>query len=486
MEGDHLSLNDLSSAEKIHITSCTFEPLAIEEVSDTGMPTIQYRLYKRRFAGLVALIFLNIIAGMAWPWFGPISNNMATEFNITLDEVNWLGNIISCVYLPTSLIIPKIVSLYGIRRCCDVGAVGLILSAWLRYAGTPHSLSPSGAYALLIVGQFFASIPQAIYQVIGPKYSETWFGLEGRTTATMLIAIANPFGGALGQLLSPLVGNTRQSILVLGIMSTAVTPLVFLIGKAPPTPPTYAASKETPSLITLCRATLGMNVAPDAYMSVRERFDFAIIFLIFSVLSANTNTFAIISAQVMQPMGYSADVSGFMGACLLLSGMVAAIVSAPLIDRFFTHHLARLAKVLVPFIAVGWLSLIWAVRPNNTAALFVIMAAIGICSITMLPIALELACELTRNADGSSALVWFGGNLFGIIFVLACGALRAGPGAHPPLNMSKALIFLGVIAMAICSLVFLLRGEQKRKLMDEEKLKESAVAQGLPTCEVLT
>jgi MFS transporter, FLVCR family, MFS-domain-containing protein 7 len=59
-------------------------------------------------------------------------------------------------------------------------------------------------------------------------------------------------------------------------------------------------------------------------------------------------------------MGYSADVSGFMGACLLLSGMLMAIVTTPIIDRFFSHHLARISKVLVPFIAVGWLSLIWA------------------------------------------------------------------------------------------------------------------------------
>lgn len=52
-----------------------------------------YRLYKRRFTGLVALVsrqlsrvaerwimfriqvLLNIVAGMSWPWFGPISNN---------------------------------------------------------------------------------------------------------------------------------------------------------------------------------------------------------------------------------------------------------------------------------------------------------------------------------------------------------------------------------------------------------------------------
>ncbi|KAF8813927.1 MFS general substrate transporter [Phlegmacium glaucopus] len=473
MDGDYSRLNNPSK----HITNYAFEVLDVEEVSLNAVPAIQYRLYRRRFAGLVALIFLNIIAGMAWPWFGPISNNMATEFNITLDEVNWLGNVVACAYLPISLIIPKIVSLYGVRRCCDVGAVGLIISAGLRYSGTIRSLSPIEAYVLLILGQFFASIPLAIYQVIGPRYSETWFGLEGRTTATMLIAIANPFGGALGQVLSPLVGDTRQSILVLGIMSIAVTPFVFLIGKAPPTPPTYAASMQTPSLLTLCRATIGMKVEPDAYMSVRERFDFAIIFLIFSLLSANTNTFGLLSAQIMQPMGYSADLSGFMGACLLLSGMVAAIATGPIIDRFFPYSLALLSKILVPIIAVGWLSLIWAVRPDNTAALFVIMAVIGICSITMLPIALELAAELTRNVDGSSALVWFGGNLFGIAFVLSCGALRAGPDGNPPLNMLNALIFLGAAAMGICSLIFLLRGEQKRKLMDEQKLKESVLAQ---------
>jgi len=291
----------------------------------------------------------------------------------------------------------------------------------------------------------------------------------------MIIAISNPFGGALGQLLSPLVGSTRQSILVLGLMSTVVTPFVFLIGKAPPVPPTYAASKESLSLISLCRSMLGMKVEPEAYMSFRERFDFLIIFLVFSCLSANTNTFAILSAQILQPVGYSADLSGFLSACMLLSGMAMAIITAPIVDRYLTYQLARLSKVLVPIVAVGWLSLIWAVRPDNTAALFIIMAVMGICTITMLPISLELACELTRNADGSSALLWFGGNVFGIAFVLGAGALRAGPDAHPPLNLLKALIFLGVFAMAICSLIFLLRGEQKRKMMDEEKLKESAV-----------
>lgn len=47
-------------------------------------------------------------------------------------------------------------------------------------------------------------------------------------------------------------------------------------------------------------------------------------------------------------------------ACLLLTGIVAAIATAPLFDRVFTHHLAVTAKVCVPILACAWLSLIWA------------------------------------------------------------------------------------------------------------------------------
>jgi FLVCR family MFS transporter 7 len=77
---------------------------------------------------------MNIVSAMAWPWFGPIANNslfanqtslytantvypVVKEFDFTLDGVNWLGNIVACVYLPAALIMPTIISRYGIRKC---------------------------------------------------------------------------------------------------------------------------------------------------------------------------------------------------------------------------------------------------------------------------------------------------------------------------------------------------------------------------------
>lgn len=61
-------------------------------------------------------------------------------------------------------------------------------------------------------------------------------------------------------------------------------------------------------------------------------------------------------------MGYSDTTAGLLGASLLLSGIVASGITAPLFDRFFTHQIGLTLKILVPIVAVGWFSLIWAGR----------------------------------------------------------------------------------------------------------------------------
>ncbi|KII92526.1 hypothetical protein PLICRDRAFT_155111 [Plicaturopsis crispa FD-325 SS-3] len=467
---------------KDHIEAVTTPASQSDEHAERAQE-VKYRLYKWRFAGIVGMVLLNIVSAMGWTWFAPIANNVSADFGITLDEVNWLGNLFSCTYLPISILIPAFCRRYGFRRCCDVGAASILIGAWVRYAGTAHSLSKGGAYALLFISQFIASISQPIFQVLGPKYSETWFDLQGRTTATMIIAISNPIGSALGQLLSPLVGSSRQSILVLAIIATVIAPTIFLIGSSPPTPPTYAASRTGPSMLSLIYTLLGIKYSAaesekrsgadaeeEMTMTGVERVDFAIVTVVFAILVAAINTFSLLTAQVLQPVGYSADTAGFMGATLLLTGIVAAIVTAPLFDRVLTHHLALTAKILVPIMAASWVAFIFAVKPGDKGGLYVIMTLVGTTGVTLLPVALELGCELTRSAESSSAILWFSGNLFGLMFVLVEGALRAPASATPPLNMRKALIFNAAFVCGAASIVFFLRGHQTRRRRDEEKI----------------
>ncbi|KAI0668890.1 MFS general substrate transporter [Trametes maxima] len=449
--------------------------LAERAPSPTDAPT--YRLYKRRWVGLCAIVLLNLVSGMVLVWFGPIANDMVKDFGFSLNDVNWLGNVVNLVYLPSSIILPYLYGRLGTRGTCYIGAALFILSAWIRYLGTIRSLSVNGAYTFIVIGQILGGMSVPIFQIIVPSYSQKWFDLKGRTTATMIMGVANPVGNALGQLIPPLVTDPRQSLLVMAIVFSAAAPAVFLVGNAPPTPPTFAGSQEHPSLSSLARALLGRTPREDyTYMSMRQRVDFAIITVVFGVLVGVINAFTVLTAQHFEPYGYSDTISGLMGAVLLLVGLVAAAITSPLYDRVLTNHLAFSCKVFCPVLAACWLALIWEIRPNNEAVLFVLMAIIGATGLTLLPAVLELAVELTRNPDGSSAILWCSTNLFGLICVLVEDALREGPNANPPLNMHRSAIFQGVLVTAVIVFVYLVEGKQTRRAQDEEMRRALARA----------
>ncbi|KAI0726541.1 major facilitator superfamily domain-containing protein [Fomitopsis betulina] len=426
-------------------------------------------MYKRRWVGLVAIIVLNVVVGMTFVWFGPIADITAKEFGFTLDQVNWLGTCVNVTYLPCAVLVPNLYARLGLRRTCYIGGALLTTAAWIRYAGTASSLSVGGAYTLILIAQLCSGLIVPIFQVLIPGYSEKWFDLRQRTTATMLMSVANPIGSALGQLISPLIGSPRQSLLVLAIILSVATPCIFLVHETPPTPPTRAASLGNPSFWSFIRALAGREPKELAtYMTFRQRTDFAIMWLIFGVLVAVVTAFSILSAQYLEPFGYSSTTAGLMGATILLVGLVSTIITAPIFDRILTHQLALTCKCLCPLIGGGWLSLIWAIRQHNTGALFAIMAIIGACSLTLLPVALELAVELTRNANASTAMLWASSNLFSIILVLVQNSLREGPSATLPYSMHRAIEFQGILVVVIVAFVLLLKGEQTRRVADEQ------------------
>ncbi|EMD35040.1 hypothetical protein CERSUDRAFT_96955 [Gelatoporia subvermispora B] len=436
-------------------------------------------MYKRRWIGVIAIVILNLVVGMPISWFGPIANGTADQFGFTLDEVNWLGNSVGVVYIAVSFPLPFLFSKFGIRKVSLAGAVLVLISAWVRYAGTISSLSPRSSYALILIGQILLGIASPIFQVLVPSYSEKWFDLKGRTTATMIMALSSAVGSAIGQLASPRLGTPRHSVLVLAIISTALAPIALLIQSSPPTPPTFTGAQENPTYMSLGRAIRGkQQLDAPTYMTIRQRIDFLILILNFGILVGITNTFSLFTNEVLAPYGYSPGTAGLMGATILIAGLVGATITAPLFDRVLTHHLARTCKTFIPFLAAAWLSLIWAVRPDDTAALFTIMAVIGISSLTLLPVAIELACELTRNAMASSAILWCSGNVFGVMMTLVEGALRAGPDASPPRNMKRALIFQGTIVCVGAAFIFLFQGKQARRENDERDGRKMAVACG--------
>ena len=79
----------------------------------------------------------------------------------------------------------------------------------------------------------------------------------------------------------------------------------------------------------------------------------------------STGVFGVLSSQYFSPHGYSEDVSGFIGATLLLSGIVAAAITSPIFDRVLTRHLALTLNVFIPILSAAWISMIWAGKSSG-------------------------------------------------------------------------------------------------------------------------
>ena len=126
----------------------------------------------------------------------------------------------------------------------------------------------------------------------------------------------------------------------------------------------------------------------EQFMTRTERLDFFILFFIFGVLVAGTSSFSVFISQIFVrtlaalpharrptdsfakvPYGYSDVITGLIGGIFLLSGLLAAILAAPLFDRVLIHYLAKTVKSALPLLSIAWICLIF-VGGSNSLALY--------------------------------------------------------------------------------------------------------------------
>ncbi|KAG8833762.1 hypothetical protein FRC17_010135 [Serendipita sp. 399] len=452
-------------------------PVAVADLEQLSTPVV-YKLYKRRWLGIITLVLYNVISGMNGQFFGPITTSglyiptpapqpltqgiMQSTTNGASRSPNSIGQALRIAILlnPVKVLL---------------GGIHLLLANWIRAAAIAPSLNANGKFALMMISQVFVAFAQGCVQINTVRYSELWFDLRGRVVATMLTNISNPLGGAIASLILPQTPNTKWAILVGAFIATGAFPFGFLLQERPPTPPTFAGSTVNPGLKSMLRALFGKEpIDSPQYMDVRDRIDFALIYMVFGIICAATAAWSNFGNQTYGPYGYSQTRVGLFDATILLSGILAAVTGAPLIGRLFGGKIQWAVRVLLPIIAACWVAQIWNVKPANDGGIFAVMAIVGVSSFLLLPVGLELAAEVTRNAEASCGLLWMNVNFVGFFWILIEDRLRAGPDSNPPNNMTQALIFNGTtIAVAAAITVIGLRGKQKRREKDVEKLHEA-------------
>lgn len=455
---------------------------AEEEVAPIVGGRTEYRVYRIRWFGLAQLILLNIVlswdvgathslcsrpiqdgqllmVSVQWLSFSAVANTAADFYSTTPGVINWLSTGFLFAFVAASPATIWTLHTGGPRLAIITAAIFTLLGNWIRFAGTRTS-PPS--FGLTMFGQLFIGLAQPFVLAAPTRYSDLWFTPSGRVSATATASLANPLGGALGQLINPFLATKASEIpnmvLYVAIISTVTSIPSFFIPSKPPTPVSPSSAHKAPSL----RETVRL---------LAHNPNFYLIFLPFSVYVGFFNSLSSLLTQIMTPYGFSETESGLAGAVLILVGLFSAAVTSPIMDR--TKAYLPFIKAAVVIIALCYLAFIWAPGTRTLAAPYVILAVLGAASFSLVPVALEWLVEVTFpvGPEAGSTICWTGGQLLGGIFIVVSDALKEGDGAHPPFTMGKALIFQAVVSAAAvpCAMCMGLVGKATKGRLEADK-----------------
>lgn len=180
--------------------------------------------------------------------------------------------------------------------------------------------------------------------------------------------------------------------------------------------------------------------------------EFWLIFLPFVVYVGFFNSISTILSQVMSPYGFDDTQSGIAGAVLIVVGLISSAITSPILDR--TKAFLLCIKVATPLIGLSYLVFIWMPATRSIAGPYVVLAVLGAASFSLVPVATEFLVEMMHpvSPEVTSTLGWAGGQLLGAVLIIISDALKAGPSADPPNNMTSALILQAVLSLAVLPL----------------------------------
>ncbi|OAP55779.1 hypothetical protein AYL99_09931 [Fonsecaea erecta] len=433
----------------------------LSRISTTS--TIEYKVYKRRFFGLAQLVLLNIVVSWGWIAFAPVSKTSAQYFHTSETNINWVSTVFLFAYCVTTPPTFYVLHRYGTKTAIIIAASLVLVGNWVKYGATR-----ANSFGGVIFGQLIIGFAQPFVLSSPTTYSNLWFSPSGRTTATALASLSNPFGAALGQLISPFWANEPHEIpsmvLYISIISSIASVPAFFIPSRPPSPPSAGSAADHMDRRSLRQDFRTLSRSPEFYF----------VFLPFIFYVGFFNAFSSLLNQIFEPYGFSETNAGIAGAILIVVGLVGAAILSPFIDKY-KFYLAYI-KVAIPVLAICYVILIWAPQSRSLAYVFVVCALLGAASFGLVPVALEFLVEIhyPLGPELESSLCWCGGQLLGAIFIVIMNALKDGPHAHPPHNMKRALIFqavLGVLVMPapLCLGLFGRQGRVRRKRWEADR-----------------
>jgi sugar phosphate permease len=144
-----------------------------------------------------------------WLTFAPVADLSARYYGVSKTAINWVS---TAFFLAFVAIFPVTIAILhrGPKLAFMIAAVLIIIGNWIRYAGSASS--SGGHFGAIMAGEILIGFAQPFVLAAPTRYSDLWFTNRGRVAATALTSLANPLGGALGQLINPLWAKEPSDI----------------------------------------------------------------------------------------------------------------------------------------------------------------------------------------------------------------------------------------------------------------------------------
>lgn len=113
----------------------------------------------------------------------------------------------------------------GPRPSIIASSILILLGNWIRYIGV--RISHKGNFGVVMFGQILTGIAQPFVLSAPTRYSDLWFTGNGRVAATALMSLANPFGGALGQLIDPFWISGKDDVPSMVLYVATIVSILF-------------------------------------------------------------------------------------------------------------------------------------------------------------------------------------------------------------------------------------------------------------------
>jgi len=388
-----------------------------------------FGLYRYRWIVLGAFMLVGALVQVMWLNYAAITSTSGTgadrmvgvaqlmqvsEFKITL-----LATMFPLVFILVSIPAGIIIDRKGFRFAVMLGVVLTAGFSFLRLF--------TANYTLVLIGMIGIAIGQPFVNNSITKMVAAWFPTEESALATGLATLSLFIGMIIALALTPALlkmfgdtlGGVRGIVLVYGIAAVVVVVAFALLGRASPPKPPKRTEEELQEE--------GASVNLGSIRKIFGLYDFRLLCIIIFIGQGAFIAILQLIDQILKPKGISSETAGFIGAVMVIAGVVGSVVIPSLSDKYKKRKPFLLLAALV---ALPTLFLI--AQLNSTMQIYMVSVVTGFFILSAFPLMLTLSEETTghRLTGTGTAILLLLGNAGGVALTLVMESIMNATGGE--------------------------------------------------------